>query len=89
MYASKTNIEKQANLADEFFSYIHVAPCQRLFFLEWYDNCTYVPDSDGFKKPLPIRCCNELSCLSPELSFMQQEPFIKKSTVKRTETDRE
>lgn len=75
---SQSDAEKRAQLPDEIFDYIHVAPCRRSFSLAWYDDSTYlVPQADGQTKSLPRFCCNSPVCQSEEPAILQgQEDFI-------------
>ncbi|MCJ1471089.1 hypothetical protein MMC07_009737, partial [Pseudocyphellaria aurata] len=89
---SSTDATKRAKMPDEIFDYIHVARCQRLFPLAWYNDLTYAVDAavPEAAKALPDACCNGLSCQSPKPACLQREPFIKKLTKPRlSESDRE
>lgn len=39
--ASQTNAAKRAKFPNKIFNYIHIAQCQRLFSLGWYNNLIY------------------------------------------------
>ena len=89
--SNKSDAAKRANLPDEMFEYIHVAQCQRLYSLAWYDDMTYAQSSDnsGATKTLPQPCCNGPRCQSEEPEFMKRDSFIDTSTPKYMENDRE
>lgn len=86
---NQSELQKRANLPDEFFDYIHRAPCRRLFSLAWYDDMTYaINEATGLRKDLPTACCNGPSCKSTDPEFLQREPFIETPPIKYSETDR-
>lgn len=53
--------------------------------MAWYNDLTYIPNTEGIAKPLPILCCNESSCNFEEPAFMQRPPFINITVVKYNE----
>lgn len=79
--ACHTNAKKRAKLPDKIFNYIHATLCQRLFSLEWYDDCTYAINHDGLIKLLLTSCCNGHDCRCLEPDLMQQAPFIETSSA--------
>ena len=87
--ANKSDAEKRANLSNEIFDYIHVAPCRRLFLLAWYDDMTYAKNADGSMLSLPTFCCNGHGCNSTTPDFLSREDFIDVSPVTYTEVDQE
>ena len=84
------NATKRSRLPNKIFNYIHVARCQKLFSLAWYDNMMYAQSEDfSPAKALQIPCCNNLSCNSTEPYYTQREPFVNTAIAKATEADRE
>ncbi len=75
---SKSNAERHVALPNEIFDYIHVAFCQRLFLLTWYEDMTYVvKEKFNNSKVLLELCCNKSRCRSLELEFINQTPYFK------------
>ena len=86
--ASHTNAAKCAKLSNEIFDYIHIACCQRLFSLAWYNDLTYAQSEDiSPPKELPVLCCHGPSCNSIEPDYIQRESFINITTPTTTEVD--
>lgn len=85
---NQSELQKCANLLDEFFDYIYRIPCQCLISFSWYNNIIYtINKATGLGKDLLTLCCNGLSCKSTEPEFLQREPFIKILSTKYSETD--
>lgn len=71
------------------FDYIHVAQCQRLFSLAWYDDLTYSSKKGLNHQPLSLAYCNGPNCKNIEPDYMNREPFISTTLTKLTESDQE
>lgn len=71
--ANKTDTAKQVKLLNEIFDYIHIAKCQKLFSLAWYDNLMYAQSNNSSTPAVifPPSCCNGLSCSSTELLYIE------------------
>lgn len=87
--SNKTDLQKQANLQNEIFDYIHNALYRRLFLLVWYDDMTNKVDDNSLSKTLPTLYCNRSSCQSAKPDILQREPFIDNIPIKYTEIDQE
>lgn len=87
--SNKSDATKQANLSNKMFEYIHVAQCQRLYFLAWYDDMIYAQSSNNSRatKALPQLCCNGLGYQSKKPEFIKWDTFIDTSTFKYTENN--
>lgn len=86
--SNKSDLQKRANLPDEFFDYIHCALYRRLFSLAWYNDMTYTINKvTGFGKDLPTPCCNGFNHKNTEPEFLQRELFINIAPTKYSKSD--
>lgn len=88
--SNKSDLQKHANLPDEFFDYIYCALYRRLFSLAWYNDMTYAINKiTGFGIDLPTSCCNRFNYKNTEPEFLQRELFINIAPTKYSKSDRE
>lgn len=86
--ANQTNVAKYTKLPNEIFDYIHIAWCQRLFFLAWYNDLTYAQSEDiSSTKELSMLYCNGLSCNFTKPNYIHKVLFINTTTPTITEMD--